>query len=417
MNKLIYLIFLLGVFFSPFTTFLPLGFNVSMYDIILISCFGLIIVTTAIQFEGYNKILSSKEYFLLILFVLGGSISAFNAASFFGSTLIMVQYLFAILIQIIVISHILTYSKNIDKNLFGILDTSIYALMVTLSIGVLAQLGLLPNSSEFFAGNGRLISVQGNANSLAKYLVCFLPILLFYIDIKRKTLLSFFLLAMLIINLFLTASFGGMAYALATFIYYYMIKSLFITKPIRFKNGEVFIVKKILNVRNVFIIFFSVAIVIYVFVNPPEIFSKRVLATDDLDGAGSYSLKVSLMKEALELIVTKYGIIGMGLGSYPFESQYHTNVHNLYLLVFTESGVLGFVGLIGLLIYTFCISLRLIKHVGNTTKYILIGMNSSLFGLLVSVITTPHTYSRSTWLLVILLLCYTKHIQRKNFNF
>lgn len=192
MNKLIYLIFLLGVFFSPFTTFLPLGINISMYDIILISCFGLIIVATAIQFEGYNKILSSKEYFLIILFVLGGSISAFNATSFFGSTLIMVQYLFAIIIQIIVISHILIYSKNIDKNLFRILDTSIYALMAILSIGVLAQLGLLPNSSEFFAGNGRLISVQGNANSLAKYLVCCLPILLFYIDIKRKTLLSFF---------------------------------------------------------------------------------------------------------------------------------------------------------------------------------------------------------------------------------
>lgn len=413
MNKLIYFLFLLGVFLSPFTTFLPLGINVSMYDFILIGCFGLIFFTASIRFDGYVKIQSSRVYLLLFLFVTGAQISAFNAASYLGSTLITLQYMFAILIQIIVISYIFSHSKNVDKNLFKILDASIYALMFVLIIGILASLGILPNSSAFFAGNGRLVSVQGNANSLAKYLVCSMPILLFYFDLKRKTFLSFFLFAMLIYNLFLTASFGGMGYALATFIYYYTVKSLFVTKPIRFKNGDILIVRKLLNMRSVLIITFCIAAVIYVYVNPPEIFSKRVLATDDLEDAGSFSLKVSLMKEALELIITKYGIIGMGLGSYPYDSLYHTNVHNLYLLVFAESGIFGFVGLIGLLFYIFWISLRLIKHVDISTKYVLIGLNSSLFGLLVSVTTTPHTYSRSTWFIVILLLCYTKYIQRE----
>ena len=158
---------------------------------------------------------------------------------------------------------------------------------------------------------------------------------------------------------------------------------------------------------------FSIFSVTYILSNPPEVFSERILTANNLSEAGSANLKLDLMVESTKLISTEYGAVGMGLGSYRYISEYHTNVHNLYLLVFSETGILGFVGLFGLLFYTFILSLKLIRHSDPKTKYILLGLNSSVFGFLISITTSTHQYSRATWLIVILLLCFTKAIKQK----
>lgn len=413
MNKLIYFLFLLGVFLSPFTTFLPLGVNVSSFDLLLMTCFGLIIISKSIIFDGNIRFNYTKEYVLLYLFVIGSAFSLFNSASLITSVLILLQYLFAILVQKTIISHTFLYAKDVNKTLFKILDMYLFSLAIVLVIGFLAFLGLLPNSSSFFAGNGRLYSVKGNPNSLAKFLVYSLPILLLYIDIKRKSIFSYSLIALSIFCLFLTASFGGMIYATATVIYYYLIKMILVTKPIQFKNRNILIKKNLLNFRTVLLVSFAFSTISYFLMNPPEIFSKRVLAADDLSDAGSASMKIELMLESINLIFTEYGLVGMGLGSYPFVSHFLTNVHNLYLLIFVESGILGFIGLIGLLLYIFFNSLKLIKKVETNIKYILLALNSSVFGILISMTTNPHTYSRSVWLLIILLWGYTETIKKK----
>lgn len=413
MNKLIYHLLLIGVFLSPYIMYLPLGINFTVYDFILILCLGLIVISLTLQFDGKIKLSNPKEYSLIFLFIIGSSISALNAINVVSSMNILLQYLFAIIVQFVVINHLFRYSKDINRTIFKVLDVYIFSLLVVLFIGFAASTGLLPNGDIYFSGNGRLESVMGNPNVLAKYLVFSLPILLFYIDLKRKTFLSYFLIAILIYNLFLTASFGGFLYAVITTIYYYTAKMLFVSKPIKFNNGDILISKKIINIRIIMLLVFSIFSVTYILSNPPEVFSERILTANNLSEAGSANLKLDLMVESTKLISTEYGAVGMGLGSYPYISEYHTNVHNLYLLVFSETGILGFVGLFGLLFYTFILSLKLIRHSDPKTKYILLGLNSSVFGFLISITTSTHQYSRATWLIVILLLCFTKAIKQK----
>lgn len=413
MNRFIFILFLCGVLISPFTTFLPLGINVSLFDMVLIVCFILVFITNAMSFKVDKNLAISVPSLLLFSFFMGALISSFNADSTVVSTMIIVQYLFAIIVLKTTSAHLLKNSTNSEKTILSIIDFYVYGLLIVLFIGASAGLGLLPGSNSLFAGNGRLISVQGNANTLAKYLVCSLPILLFYIDVKRKLILAYAALALMIYNLFLTSSFGGIAYFALTFLAYYILKAIFITKPIKLKKRDILINKKLFNFRIAALFVLAATLVIYIFANPPEVFSDRVLAADDLDDAGSFQLKFALMEEAVTLILTKHSLIGMGLGDYPTNSFYGTNVHNWYLLVFAETGIFGFLGLIGLFVYVLISGFRIIGKLDITNKYIMLGLLVSIIGLMISITTTPHMYARNSWLLVMLALSYAEYLKKK----
>jgi O-antigen ligase len=413
MNRFIYLLFLIGIFLSPYIMFLPLGVNLTLYDFTLLLLLALVFTTKSLNFNGEIPKKPQIEYVLIYLFLAGSAISLLNAYNLAASISIIIQYILAIVFQFIIIRHIFKYSKDKNRTLLKILDLFVYSLFVVLVIGILAYLNILPNKSNYFSINNRLESVMGNANVLGKYLVYSLPILLLYVDLKRKTFLAYVSIVLLAINLLLTASFGSLGYAFVTVFYYYLVKFAMITKPIRISGMNIVINKKTFSLRSFAFLLFAFVSVGYVLLNPPEVFTNRVLAVGDLSEAGSFSLKLGLMKEAISFIIYHYGLIGMGLGSYPFESLYGTNVHNLYLLVFAEAGILGFVGLIGILLYAFLQSLNLIKKVEKQHKFILLGLNASLFGLIISLTTNTHTYSRNNWILAILLLVLIKVYKKK----
>ena len=401
MNKLILFFLLIGVFFSSFNEFLPFGVNISIFDLILMMCFGLVFIVKSINFDGHIRKNGSIEYTFLFLFIVGCVLSTFYATSSLESISIVVQYLFAIYVQKIIITHVLENSKDYQKNLLKFLNVYLFSSAIVLGIGLLAVANLLPNSSEFFSV-GRLESIKGNANALAKYIVYCLPLMFAFIDMKRKTISMYILIGMSIVTIFSTASFGGMIYAIVTVIYYFTAKLLFISKPLIPKKGDILIKKSFFNLRSIMVAVFLVIIVFYTLENPPEKFAERVLTANDLSEAGSASLKLNLMKESIQFI-TSNPFTGIGLGDYSIVSSFGTNVHNLYLLIFAESGLFGFIGLFGLLTTIFIKSLKILKNVDYQTKFIVLGLNSSLFAVLISITTNTHTYTRPTWFLIILL--------------
>ncbi len=89
-------------------------------------------------------------------------------------------------------------------------------------------------------------------------------------------------------------------------------------------------------------------------------FDKRIVQVvqgGDINKAGSFVIKRDLMKEALTVIEQR-PLVGTGAGRYEGLSQYGVKVHNSYLLLWAEGGVLALIGLLLILISSFSLSCR-----------------------------------------------------------
>lgn len=84
----------------------------------------------------------------------------------------------------------------------------------------------------------------------------------------------------------------------------------------------------------------------------PDIFIKRVfgaISTGDMDEAGTFSDRMFLIREAYDL--TRHTIwIGIGADQYRTISEVGAPVHNTYLLLLAEGGLMSLVGHVGLII-------------------------------------------------------------------
>ncbi|MXU65211.1 O-antigen ligase family protein [Oceanomicrobium pacificus] len=95
----------------------------------------------------------------------------------------------------------------------------------------------------------------------------------------------------------------------------------------------------------------------------PDVFQRRVFAAiqqGDLNQAGTFSDRWFLIREAMD-IANSHVLIGLGADQHRLISAHGAPVHNTYLLMLTEGGLLSLVGLVGLLasgLYLGWLSLR-----------------------------------------------------------
>lgn len=84
----------------------------------------------------------------------------------------------------------------------------------------------------------------------------------------------------------------------------------------------------------------------------PDIFVKRVfgaLSSGELDEAGTFSDRMFLIREAYDL--TRHTIfVGLGADQYRTISAHDVPVHNTYLLLLAEGGLISLIGHVGLII-------------------------------------------------------------------
>ena len=80
----------------------------------------------------------------------------------------------------------------------------------------------------------------------------------------------------------------------------------------------------------------------------PEAFQKRVLTaytTGEISEAGTYISRVELIKEAIDMIADeRIVIVGIGADQFRERSVQKAPVHNLYLLLWVEGGMLAVIG-------------------------------------------------------------------------
>ncbi len=124
----------------------------------------------------------------------------------------------------------------------------------------------------------------------------------------------------------------------------------------------------------------------------PEIFAKRVapaLQTGDLDSAGTYDDRADLIAEAWDH-AEQTAIIGMGVDQYRKFSAHGQPVHNMYVLLLAEGGIVALAGWIGIVVALIAIPLsRLARHRVETALCL-----STIMVFQAFTMASPHMYAR-----------------------
>jgi len=188
---------------------------------------------------------------------------------------------------------------------------------------------------EFVTGNGRLASFTDSANGLAGLIVMALP-LLGFLALSRliSTLTSLVYASVLVVALVLTSSNTGLITAtvcVAVFLLVHRSFKMFIGAGAAGFAGWY----TITNWGQSFL---------------PETFQKRVLTavtSGDVSQSGTFNSRYELMTEAVAML-DKHILVGLGADQYREISAYKLPVHNMYLLLFTEGGLISLLGWIAI---------------------------------------------------------------------
>src|SRR5699024_414802 len=125
-------------------------------------------------------------------------------------------------------------------------------------------------------------SLFKNPNTLAKTIALSIPLILFY-HYRYKSNIVLLSLLILLIGLMLASSFGGLISAILSLLLFFIFLGRFIG-----------LLKILIGI--------CISVIIYnTFFNLPEIFTERIIpiiSSGDINEAGSYSNKISLMGDA-----------------------------------------------------------------------------------------------------------------------
>jgi O-antigen ligase len=182
-------------------------------------------------------------------------------------------------------------------------------------------------------GGNRLSGFVDNANGMAGYIILTLPLL--WLLWQRKQLdwrWSLVSLAILLVSLILTSSNTGLL-------------------------GLVIVALILLGGRRHLVAlalagFLAVGIATWGQAYLPQVFLNRVLnpiLSEDITQAGTYESRRELAIEAWRM-ANDHNLIGVGADQYRVISEYALPVHNTYLLLWVEGGLLAMLGMIGLLL-------------------------------------------------------------------
>ncbi|PDT52899.1 MULTISPECIES: O-antigen ligase family protein [Sinorhizobium] len=138
----------------------------------------------------------------------------------------------------------------------------------------------------------------------------------------------------------------------------------------------------------------------------PKTFQTRVLgalSSGDISEAGTFVSRAALIEEALQTISDKQiAFVGLGADEFRERSVQTAPVHNLYLLLWVEGGLLA---LLGWIMFSAVLLLHgLTLKRGGGDKRALAAMTTTIVVFLTIALFNPHMYARY-WTIPIFLCC------------
>lgn len=394
-------LFVVGCGFSTVTFFRPFEINITYSDIafFLLFCFVLNLKNKSLNI--FNNNLTLVIYIIsTVLFFLGFflPIPFVDPENFLGA---FVQYFACVFFLPVLLSFFI-------KNDIDFINHALVLLVSFLAItGIVGfSLAIYDISylidSELSTITGRYSGFSGNPNIYAGILSITLPLALFVTNsVKDGLLFSLFVYSGYAAGLVASGSFGGMFASSLCFLTFIMLSG-------NFKRNIVIIA-----------IFCIVASLILSLIGVPDVFNDRVIAAvqDRLDDSpsrlGSYDERLISNAEAFNFFMDS-PIVGIGLNNYMENSALTYTVHNTYLLVAAEGGILSFLGLVVLAIVPIVNVLSKKTNDINVWPVVV----SFVLSLIFTMQVFPHIYSRSWFVpyFLLILIC-NQGLRKRSLSF
>lgn len=417
-NKLLTKLLILSCFFAPFYSLRItklLGFSdvfFTLSDLLFLFVLYIILINKV----TYLKNTSSKK-FLLILFlsgyliILGYLISGIVSDNPSWNTITTIlQYAFVYIVFPFIFLHCTKYQLNKMVNAY------LFGLIVIIAIGSFTMIFfnsfyLKMASLGYFIGTDRMGSFLGS-NGLSKTIAISIPLL--YLCLKESQIrihTLYLYIFLFIVGLVLTSSSGGSISSLLAYILLITLSTI-ATKKSSFK---LLFKQIILSGILVLTIILLIQIDKSNNLGITDKYEDRivdVILYEDISEVGSFQSKKSLMIQAWT-IVTSSPIIGIGANSFRLTNIYKETVHNIYLGLWVEAGIIGVIGILLFLLYSFSISIKgLLNKDEKMVRYSLVCLVCTII-LSLNYITDTSASVRSTLLPIFFCITFLLHQNRE----
>ena len=204
-------------------------------------------------------------------------------------------------------------------------------------------------NTRFVSGNGRLKSFLERENALAA-LIALTSSLVLWLGvagcIRRWT--SLLVLPLLIYGVMLTGSNTGLLTMVYGFSVYYLVTITW--RRLALGAGGIFVLVAVIAAGGKEYL--------------PAVFQERVLGaleSGNIEMAGTFSHRFELMIEAQDMINDTI-LLGLGADQHRVHSVHQLPVHNTYLLIWSEGGLIAFVGFLLIIVSGFVVVIRALRQ-------------------------------------------------------
>jgi hypothetical protein len=362
-----------AVFFCSMNYFRYGDTNFTVADFFALVCFCFAVLNRNIDFQLFGRISSGMWWLGLALLVSGLLASSIAGPDPMRGIVIVTQYLYAYLFVVLLFS-----GRTLDQ-LVIVAKTYVTSILVLCFQGIyLIHIDGRTNTN-FVSGNGRFSGLMERENECAAVIALAVPILLLLITTKRiNRIYGCFAFVILIYGILLTGSNTGLMALVCGF-------SAFVIIGVNWK-------RLFINVAMIAVAIVAIGSSARDYL--PPVFQKRVLGaleSGDIGQAGTFDHRVELIYEAMNMTDSTL-LIGVGADQYRVASAIHQPVHNLYLLLWTEGGLISAIGLLVMLLSAFGPALIAARIPGGRPFAGCITANVSILLLVANAV--PHAYSR-----------------------
>ena len=253
------------------------------------------------------------------------------------------------------------------------------------------QIGYVPGEGKgVVTGGRRLATVLRNPNLAASMNALTMPILLYFWSTGRlRIYFALPLVAIMLLTVVLTSSNSGL---IMMFVSLSVFSASILTKRlmVRLALGVGIVVGVLVTFGGTDLL--------------PVTFQKRVLsafASGNISEAGTFVSRADLIKEAIDMIAEEQIIIvGIGADQFRERSVQEAPVHNLYLLLWVEGGVVAVIGWVSFSAVGVLLWFTIRNAGGNKHALAVIATVIAVF--LTVALFNPHMYARY-WTLPVFL--------------
>ena len=357
----------MGLFLVSFPSIRLQNLYFTISDFFLIASIILLVLKSRFGIRKLTSVYHKDLVLGFYLIFIGFTVSSISASYYEKYLVILLQYMFVIIV-------LPTAINNSSRNNYYIYSY-ILGLLVSVAIGLLDFNNII-SVEGFISNKRRLESFFENPNAMAKIIALSLPIFIYLFSSNNKyKYKSFIIISMVIMvwGLISTASYGGIISCLLGVLIYGILSD----------NK----LKTILVYMFITTIFLSTAL----YFKYPDTFIDRVV-NNILYKSGEYgsmNYKIELFRIAIDWVLAN-PLVGIGPGGFSVNAGLSTTIHNSYLLLWVEGGILAIVGLV----YIFYKLIKTILNQQNITQNELALAITVIIIFMINAGTNTHLYQR-----------------------